>query len=149
MSRIDDVWRTVDWKESATVGVCDWAGACGRKVRLWLSGIFARVCGRYLSMTKYECRGDSAPGAVSAVAGVTVSQIDAVRLPTSSSYRELHVTYKRSRWCCLDSNTLDCVDCGGCLHDVSYRPIMMEPARHGSLHRFSEVNMITLECVLI
>jgi hypothetical protein len=63
------VWQTGNWKEGATVSVCDGAGARGGKVRLWLSSIFARVCGRYLSMTECECRGDNAPGAVSVDGG--------------------------------------------------------------------------------
>lgn len=52
------------------------------------------------------------------IVGVTVSQSDVVRLAALSGDCELHVTYMPSSARCSESNALDCVDCGGCLHDV-------------------------------
>jgi hypothetical protein len=83
------------------------------------------------------------------VAGVTVSQDEFAVLPAAAGKYGPNVTLcvcRRAGW---DDNTLDCVDCGGCLLDASSQPITVGCALHEFLHRFREVSITTPECVLI
>jgi hypothetical protein len=86
------------------------------------------------------------------VAGVTVSQNVAIKLLMSSGKCETGVTYMYATAGCSRLNTLDYVDCGGCLLDASCAANQswvlaprVHPSPSGGQHHVAEMrtNMTT------